>query len=93
VAVIVPVGSMVRLGFNVRVGRGVKLGLRPINLAVLVGWGKRVGVVVSWTWTGVLLAQALNNNEDSTAAMVSSLKLCFIFILPILLCSITGINS
>jgi hypothetical protein len=41
--------------------------------------------------TDVLLAQALHNKEDSTAARVSSLKLCFIFILSILLGSVTGI--
>jgi hypothetical protein len=48
-----------------------------------------VGVVVSET--GVLLAQALKNNEDSTAARVNHLKLCFTFILSILLVSVTGI--
>jgi len=43
-------------------------------------------------WTGVLvLAQAFNNNENSTAVKISSLKLRFIFILSILLGTVTGI--
>jgi hypothetical protein len=54
-----------------------------------VAVGKLVGVVVSVT--GVLLAQASNNNENNTAARFSSLKLCFIFILSFLLGSVTGI--
>jgi hypothetical protein len=84
VGVAVLLGSMVRLGFNVRVERGVRLGLRATSQAVADGGGGMVGVVV--IWTGVLvLAQAFNNNEDNTAAKISSLKLRFIFILSILL--------
>jgi Na+-driven multidrug efflux pump len=83
-------GSTVRLGFNVRVGRGVRLGLSATNLAaVVVGAGGMVGVIICAT--GVLLAQALSNKEDNKAARANSLKLCFIFILSILLNSFTGI--
>jgi hypothetical protein len=90
VGVMVLLGSTVRLGFKVRVGRGVRLGLRATSLAVRVGGGGTVGEVV--LWTGVLvLAQAFNNNEDSTAAKISSLKLRFIFILSILLGTVTCI--
>jgi hypothetical protein len=90
VAVNVLLGSTVRLGFKVRVGRGVRLGLRAISLAVRVGGGGTVGEVVFRT--GVLvLAQAFNNNENSIATKVSSRKLRFIFILSILLGTVTGI--
>jgi hypothetical protein len=39
-------GSTVRLAFNVRVGRGVRLGLRATSLAVADGGGGMVGEVV-----------------------------------------------
>jgi hypothetical protein len=59
-----------------------------MSLAVALGGGGMVGEVVFWT--GVLLAQAFNNNEDNKAAKVSSLKLRFNFILSILLTTGTG---
>ena len=97
VEVKVLLGSTVKVGFNVRVGRGVRLGLSATNqgavevgAAGMVGAGGLVGVAICAT--DVLLAQALSNNEDRTAARASSLKLCFIFILSILLNSFTGMD-